>query len=77
MAYPTPEPAPITALRDRAADDLRFIRAAMDRAGRFTAVPGRGGVLMGLSALVVAAAAPSLTDHTELWLRWWSGELRK
>jgi hypothetical protein len=43
-------------IHDRAQDDLRFIRRAMERSGTFTAVPGLGGAAMGgvgvLAALV-------------------------
>jgi len=61
------------ALHAHAMDNLRFIRETMERAGSFTAVPGMGGVLMGLSALgaaVLAARRPSLDG----WLAVWVGE---
>jgi hypothetical protein len=57
-------------LETRAADNLRFIRAAMERASSFTAVPGWGGVGMGATAL--AAAGFSLLARTQReWLGVW------
>jgi hypothetical protein len=44
-------------VKEKAADDLRFIRDAMERASAFTAVPGWGGALMGVSALATEVAA--------------------
>jgi hypothetical protein len=38
-------------------EHLRFIRETMEHAGRFTAVPGWGGVLMGVAALVATPIA--------------------
>jgi hypothetical protein len=61
------------ALHAHAADNLRFIRDAMSRAGQFTAVPGWGGVAMGATALVTAALA-SRAPNRAAWLLWWSGE---
>lgn len=62
------------ALHAHAADNLRFIRDTMSRAGgQFTAVPGWGGVVIGVTALattVFAARAP----NRMLWLTWWIGE---
>ena len=60
-------------LRDRALENLRFIRETMERAGSFTAVPGWGQVAVGATALVaagLAARAPSV----ELWLVTWLAE---
>lgn len=60
-------------LDSHAADNLRFIRSAMERASSFTAVPGLGGVAMGMTALV--AAAVSLRARTpDVWLGIWLAE---
>jgi hypothetical protein len=60
-------PIPIDA---RAADHLRYIRETMQSAGEFTAVPGWGGVAMGVTALVAAYAA-SRQPSAERWLSIW------
>ncbi len=57
-------------LPERAAADLEFIRGAMERSGSFTAVPGRGGVAMGVVALVAAGSA-QLAAKPEAWLAVW------
>lgn len=44
-------------LGDRAADNLAFIRETMARSTQFTAVPGYGGILMGVTACVAAYIA--------------------
>jgi hypothetical protein len=61
-------------LHDRAADNLSFIRSTMERAASFTAVPGYGGIAMGVSALVMGFIA-SAQDTPEKWLRVWMAEL--
>jgi hypothetical protein len=48
------EPIPIDR---RAEDNLRFIRDTMERAASFTAVPGWGGVAIGLTAVATGIAA--------------------
>jgi hypothetical protein len=52
----TDRPAPV-ALDEHARDNLQFIRETMERAGSFTAVPGWGGVAMGITALGAAVIA--------------------
>src|SRR5579872_723643 len=61
------------ALHAHAMDNLRFIRETMERAGSFTAVPGVGGVLMGISALGAALLAARQTK-LENWLAVWLAE---
>jgi hypothetical protein len=56
---------------DRAIDNLRFIRETMERSTHFTAVPGFGGMLMGVTAVVAAYIAntqPLLRDSLITWL---------
>jgi hypothetical protein len=62
-------PSPV-ALDDRARDNLRFIRETMERAGSFTAVPGWGGIAMGITALGAAMIA-SFQASKLAWLATW------
>jgi hypothetical protein len=76
MANPNPlrsAPRAPVALDDRARDNLRFIRETMERAGSFTAVPGWGGVAMGITALGAAAIASSQSSSLA-WLATWMTE---
>ncbi|HSP33430.1 MAG TPA: hypothetical protein VLU46_03840 [Thermoanaerobaculia bacterium] len=58
-----PEPLPI---EHHAAENLRYIRSAMERAGTFTAVPGWGTVAVG-----VTAVASSLVAGNDVTSRQW------
>ena len=58
------------ALHDRAIDNLKFIRETMERASSFTAVPGWGGALMGVTAVGAAFIAMQQTSG-KIWLRVW------
>lgn len=59
-------------LKERAEDDLRFIRDAMGRASVFTCVPGKGGVAMGVVGLA-AAVAGARASSARAWLGVWTG----
>jgi len=63
----------VTPLDAHAADNLRYIRSAMERASSFTAVPGLGGVAMGATALV-AAAFSLRAKSPDAWLGIWLAE---
>jgi len=56
---------------DRAIDNLEFIRETMERSTHFTAVPGYGGILMGVTAAVatyIAAQQPTQIAWLRVWL---------
>ena len=60
-------PEPIHA---HAMENIRFIRDAMSRATAFTAVPGWGGVLMGITA-VITAVISGPPDTSLRWVTVW------
>lgn len=51
-------------------DNLKFIRETMERAGSFTAVPGWGGMAIGLTAIAAGTVAAAFRD-TGLFLVVW------
>jgi len=67
-------------LRDRALDNLQFIRSTMERAGSFTAVPGWGMVVLGATALAASwfagspPVAPVYGASQNRWLWVWMFE---
>src|SRR5260370_3747503 len=67
LRSPKPEPIQRGA---RAADHRRDSREAMENAAEFTAVPGWGGVAMGVTALVAAFVA-SRQVSPRAWLIVW------
>ena len=70
LRSPKREPIPIDA---RAADHLRYIRETMERAGEFTAVPGWGGLAMGITAIAAAWLAHRQATPGA-WLAVWLAE---
>jgi hypothetical protein len=58
------------ALRDHAAESLVFIRTTMARSAAFTAVPGRGGMAMGVIGLAAAYVSSTRATPRE-WLLVW------
>lgn len=67
----TPDRAGV-ALNERAMESLEFIRTTMARSAPFTAVSGRGGIAMGVLALLAAALGRS-TSSDQQWLMTWIG----
>jgi hypothetical protein len=61
---------PPVALRDRAMDNLRYIRETMERSASFTHVSGLGGVGMGVIALAAAVVATRAANEMA-WLAAW------
>jgi hypothetical protein len=66
-------PFKVVSINDRAVDHLRYIRETMERAGSFTAVPGWGGAVMGVTALITAIVAGMLSSFQQ-WFVLWMGE---
>jgi len=65
--------ATVVSINERAIQNLQYIRETMERAGAFTAVPGWGGILMGVSALMTALISSRLPSR-DLWFASWLGE---
>ncbi|MBX7170747.1 MAG: hypothetical protein K1X72_07295 [Pyrinomonadaceae bacterium] len=56
---------------DRALDNLQFIRETMERSASFTAIPGYGGALMGVTAIgaaIIAHNQPNIKGWIITWL---------
>lgn len=58
-------------LGDRAIANLKYIRETMERSTSFTAVPGTGGILMGITAIVAAYIANHSAPLRQDWLITW------
>lgn len=54
--------------------ELRFIRQTMESAGSFTAVPGVGTMVIGVTALVAAYFSSTLELGSQSWLELWAAE---
>jgi len=65
-----PERPEQATLEAKALESIRYIRGTMERAGSFTAVPGWGGVAMGITAILAGWIAGRAETPRE-WLRTW------
>src|SRR5688572_13316959 len=63
----------VVSINEKAVENLRYIRNTMERAGSFTAVPGWGGILIGVSALLTTFVSGQLPTR-EVWVVAWLGE---
>lgn len=61
---------PVSSVYEHAEGQLRVIRAAMERAGSFTALPGWGGVLMG-GVGILAGLVAGRTHEPREWVLVW------
>jgi len=70
---PTRRSAEPPALHDRAADNLRFIRETMAKAGAFTSVSGRGTMVIGGVGIAAATLSTRIRLESEpsRWLMLW------
>lgn len=66
MQEPSSEPI----IQTHAEEQLRFIRNTMERASSFTAMPGRGGIIMGVIGFMAAVVAHRW-QTPERWLATW------
>ena len=60
-------------MHEHALNNLRYIREAMERAGSFTSIPGWGGVVIGLTAMLATVLAHPYAG-TRRWLVTWLTE---
>jgi hypothetical protein len=65
--------SPLTSASPDPAADLRFIRDTMERSASFTAIPGWGQVILGLTALAAAWLAAH-QSNSAAWLKIWLAE---
>jgi len=62
-----------TDMHEHALDNIKYIRSTMEKSTAFTAVPGYGMILVGLSALL-ASWLGSGAKTREAWLAIWTAE---
>ena len=60
-------------MHEHALDNLKYIRSTMENTTAFTAVPGYGMVLVGLSALLASWLSIGAKTN-EAWLAIWTAE---
>jgi len=67
------KPSNVVSINERAIENLKYIRDTMERAGSFTAVPGWGVILMGVSALMMSVVSSRMPTRS-WWFISWLGE---
>lgn len=67
---PGADPGQLPNLGRRAEENLEYIRSTIESGIKFTAVPGYGGILMGLTAIATGYLASAAADFY-YWLIYW------
>jgi hypothetical protein len=70
MQKTTPNHANTPSMQAHAMENIRFIRETMERATAFTMVPGKGMVVLGISAIITAPVAASQQSNAAWLLSW-------
>ncbi|HEY3055961.1 MAG TPA: hypothetical protein VGK31_08540 [Thermoanaerobaculia bacterium] len=62
------------ALHEHALHNIRYIRDAMERATAFTSIPGWGGFVIGVTAIMTSVYAARFAVQPRLWVMAWLAE---
>jgi len=73
VVHRLPDASPGALPTTKALDDLHYIRQCVENAGSFTAVPGLGSIVVGMTAVIASVVAAMQTTE-QAWLQIWIAE---